>query len=207
MKHFGGRTRLSVLLVMLAVAAGGSAGATAGNGSKQMTSLKQQLASLKAQYTPAGIAKQLAATKKALDKYQNVDVAKEDGYAMASPCQFFAGGAGAESQDQGAMGVHFVNNAIMASGKNDPKKPPVLVYLPTAGGGFQLAAAEWFKPDADQNVATDSDRPTMFGRAFDGPMQGHAPGMPIHFDLHVWLWKHNPAGIFAPWNPDATCSA
>jgi hypothetical protein len=36
-------------------------------------------------------------------------------------------------------------------------------------------------------------------------MLGHAPGMPIHYDLHVWLWKHNPSGLYAPWNPDATC--
>jgi hypothetical protein len=29
--------------------------------------------------------------------------------------------------------------------------------------------------------------------------------MPIHYDLHVWLWQHNPSGLFAPWNPDVTC--
>jgi hypothetical protein len=30
--------------------------------------------------------------------------------------------------------------------------------------------------------------------------------MPIHYDLHVWLWKHNPSGLFAPFNPEASCS-
>ncbi len=25
--------------------------------------------------------------------------------------------------------------------------------------------------------------------------------MPRHYDLHVWAWKHNPAGLFAPFNP------
>ena len=94
----------------------------------------------------------------------------------------------------------------MRSGKLDPAKPPVLVYAPTANGGFQLVAAEYFKPDADQNVKTDDDRPSLFARAFDGPMLGHAPGMPSHDDLHVWLWKHNPSGTFAPWNPDVSRS-
>jgi hypothetical protein len=45
----------------------------------------------------------------------------------------------------------------------------------------------------------------MFGVPFDGPMLGHSPQMPIHHDLHVWLYRHNPAGIFAMWNPQVEC--
>jgi hypothetical protein len=26
-----------------------------------------------------------------------------------------------------------------------------------------------------------------------------------HYDLHVWLWKKNPAGLFSPTNPDIKC--
>jgi hypothetical protein len=29
--------------------------------------------------------------------------------------------------------------------------------------------------------------------------------MPIHYDLHVWLFKPNPAGVFASWNPRVHC--
>ena len=36
-------------------------------------------------------------------------------------------------------------------------------------------------------------------------MVGHGGGMPTHFDLHVWLWKRNPSGIFASWNPAVVC--
>lgn len=142
--------------------------------------------------------------KAALSRYQSVDAAKAAGYAMASPCEFTPTSPGA-SWWSGAMGVHFVNNQLLQQPLN-PLKPAILVYLPTAGGGFKLVAAEYFKADADQNVKTDSDRPALFGRSFDGPMLGHAPGMPIHYDLHVWLWQHNPAGIFAPYNPDASCT-
>ena len=39
--------------------------------------------------------------------------------------------------------------------------------------------------DADQNLTTDGDRPSLFGRAFDVPMLGHSPTMPIHYDLHT----------------------
>ena len=210
------KRRLAKTLVLALVVSGiAAAAAVAGSGGgtkKQMAALQHQVKTLKAQntrlqqYSPAGIAKQLAAAKASLNKYQDVNVAKAAGYAPASPCTFFPGGGGNASSDQGGMGVHFMNQAYVADGKLIPSKPELLVYQPTANGGFQLVAAEYFKPDADQNVKTDGDRPTLFGRAFDGPMLGHAPGMPIHYDLHVWFWKYNTDGLFAEWNPAVTCS-
>ncbi len=208
-----GTVRRGALLAAIVIVAAGATAATAGNGdlSNQVAALKRQVKALKAQnnrltdqYTPAGIARQLAKTKTALDKYQSVDTAKADGYVAASPCESTPTNP-AQTSYGGGMGIHYVNQALLKPGPIDPAKPPILVYAPTAGGGLQLVAAEYFKPDADQNVRTDDDRPSLFGRAFDGPMQGHAPGMPIHFDLHVWLWQHNPSGIFASYNPDVTC--
>jgi hypothetical protein len=158
-----------------------------------------------AKYPGKAIAKQLARTKAALDKYRSVDVAKAAGYVAASPCASTPIDRNQTSYG-GAMGIHYMNHAFMAPGAPSvATKPPILVYAPKAGGGLELVAAEYFQPDADQNVKTDGDRPSLFGRAFDGPMLGHAPGMPIHYDLHVWLWKHNPSGVFASWNPDVTC--
>lgn len=61
-------------------------------------------------------------------------------------------------------------------------------------------------PDADQDLSTAGARPLMFGQAFAGPMEGHFPGTPMHYDLHVWTWAHNPAGMFAEWNPALSCS-
>jgi hypothetical protein len=29
--------------------------------------------------------------------------------------------------------------------------------------------------------------------------------MPIHYDLHVWVWDHNPSGMFTQWNPTVSC--
>ena len=104
------------------------------------------------------------------------------------------------------MGFHYVSQAAMTDGRLDPAKPEILLYAPV-GSDLQLVGAEYFKPDADQRVRTDSDRPSLFGRAFDGPMFGHAPGMPVHYDLHVWLWKANPTGLFTPWNPDLSCKS
>lgn len=43
------------------------------------------------------------------------------------------------------------------------------------------------------------------GVPFEGPMPGHGPGMPVHYDLHAWIWKANPEGTFTTWNPNVTC--
>ena len=64
---------------------------------------------------------------------------------------------------------------------------------------------EYFRADADQDLRTDADRPSLFGHAFDGPMPGHEPGMPVHDDLHVWLFRANPDGQLAAWNPRVSC--
>jgi hypothetical protein len=201
------------VLVALAVTAAATSSGPAGNTArakeppgKQIAALKRENARLKreisrlkkqvAALSPAGIGAQLAATKAALDKYQSVDQARADGYAPASPC---------ESSPQGGMGFHYVSGAAMGDGRIDAARPEILLYAP-GPAGLQLIGVEYFKVDADQDLNTDTDRPALFGRAFDGPMLGHAPGMPRHYDLHVWLWKRNPSGVFAVWNPDVACT-
>ena len=102
------------------------------------------------------------------------------------------------------MGVHFLNPALIAP-TPDPLRPAILVYEPAEGGALRLVAAEWFIP-----LATGvAERPQLFGRPFDGPMEGHEPLMPRelhHYDLHVWLFKENPAGLFAATNPAVGCA-
>lgn len=105
----------------------------------------------------------------------------------------------------GGMGYHYLSYANIADGVIDPAKPEVLVFVPTKDGGRTLGAVEYFQPDADQDLSTTADRPALFGSPFEGPMPGHEPGMPIHYDKHVWLYQHNPAGMLAPWNPTVTC--
>jgi hypothetical protein len=139
----------------------------------------------------------------ALDKYQDPIVAVHDGYFSTVGCVEYpkAGAAGQVPYPVGGMGVHFFN--VMLMGKLDPLTPQVLVYEPV-GGKLRLVAAEYFVP-----LSPDvKERPQLFGQPFDGPMEGHHPLMPHglnHYDLHVWLWKTNPAGLFSPTNPTVKC--
>jgi hypothetical protein len=147
---------------------------------------------------------QLTLAKAAIAKYKSVEVAKADGYVAGSPCVSTPINPEQTSYG-GAMGIHYIHEALLKAGKLNPTKPPVLLYEPLADGKLALTGAEWFTADADQNANTDGDRPTLFGRSFDGPMAGHGPDMPMHFDLHVWLFKRNPTGIFSSWNPAVSC--
>ena len=98
------------------------------------------------------------------------------------------------------MGIHYIKPALFGPGL-DPNNPEVLLYLPGKDGSLKLVGVEYFQVDADQDLTTDGDRPSLFGRGFDGPMLGHNPQMPIHYDLHVWVVEQNPSGVFAQWNP------
>ena len=114
------------------------------------------------------------------EQYRDVSVAEADGYALASPCE--------SDPKYGAMGFHYVNQELIEDDNAlDPMRPEILVYHRTKSGELRLGAVEYFTVDADQDLHTNEDRPTLFGVPFDGPMLGHSPGMPIHYDLHVWL--------------------
>jgi hypothetical protein len=147
---------------------------------------------------------ELEQVRSALDKYQDPVVAVHDGYFSTVACVTFpeAGAEGEVPYPAGGMGVHFLNVGLIGP-TVDPMRPQVLIYEPR-GDELKLVAAEWFVP-----LATSvEERPQLFGQAFDGPMEGHHPVMPQllhHYDLHVWLWKENPEGLFSPTNPDLQC--
>ena len=142
-------------------------------------------------------AEDLRRARAATRRFRNVAVAKAAGYAATGEC--------AQDPKYGAMGIHYANADLIADGELDVTKPEILVYEPMPSGKLRLGAIEYFQADADQDLATDPDRPFLYGLPFDGPMLGHEPGMPIHYDLHVWLYRHNPAGRFAMWNPRVHC--
>ena len=151
----------------------------------------------------------LAATRAALDKYKDPMQAVRDGYFSTVACIEFrapSNSGGGNRHDHmeykpGAMGVHFLNPATIGP-TLDSLKPQVLMYEPV-GDKLVLVGAEWFVP-----VAVSKTPPTIFGETLQGPMEGHDPIMPAglhHWDLHVWLWKSNPNGVFNPTNPSVKC--
>jgi len=149
-------------------------------------------------------AAEIEALRQSLAKYKDVYAAVRDGYFSTVGCVYYSGEKipGHVEYAKGAMGVHFFN-AAYASPPPDPAHPPILIYEPV-GDRLELVGVEWF-------VTLDSgvkERPVLFGQPFQGPMEGHEPLIPqavTHYDLHAWLFKDNPRGMFAPTNPDVVC--
>lgn len=145
---------------------------------------------------------EIDAIRKALSKYEDPYVAVRDLYLSTVGCVHYDGTKidGHMDYAEGAMGIHFVNVTI--KGPPDPMKPNVLLYEPV-DGKLKLVGAEWLVP-----VSAAEERPSLLGQPFQGPMEGHEPLIPQafhHYDLHVWLFKDNPLGMFSATNPDVSC--
>lgn len=145
----------------------------------------------------------LDSARVALAKYADPFAAVRDGYFSTLACMEYPAGAmlGDERITPGGMGVHFLNVGYVGQ-PLDPARPQVLIYEPVRDT-LRLVAAEWFVPAQGVQSA-----PRIFGQTLAGPMHGHAPIMPAefhHYDLHVWLWKDNPSGIFNSTNPNVRC--
>ena len=125
--------------------------------------------------------------------------ARAAGYVPAGECT--------EVPGLGGMGVHYIKPQLAMDTLVDPSQPEFLLFEPTASGGHRLVGVEYLVADADQDLNTAGDRPSLFGEhPFSGPMPGHGPDMPVHYDLHVWLYEHSPSGQLSDWNPRVTCT-
>jgi hypothetical protein len=133
----------------------------------------------------------LAKVRRATAKYQDVDVALADGYVPSGPC--------VEVPGLGVMGTHYVNFPLLLDPTVDELTPEVLLYVETPAGP-RLVGVEYVA------ISTGQPAPVLFnGVVMHGPMPGHGPGEPDHFDLHVWLWHGNPDGIFEEFNQYLEC--
>jgi hypothetical protein len=150
---------------------------------------------------------QLATARLATARYHQESNALTDGFFPDPIC--------VEAPGLGGMGVHYANPSRTNDLVVDPATPELLLYEPQPDGTRRLIAVEyflpvivngapWFGPGPPPNGQYNA-APVLFGRAFDGPMPGHEPGMPWHYDQHVWIWRDNPAGMFTPFNPRVSC--
>jgi hypothetical protein len=94
--------------------------------------------------------------REATERFQDVDVAKAEGYALQFGC--------VSGSDAGAMGMHFVNGALVGDGELDPARPEIVIYEPLPGGKLKLIGADYL-------VLTD---------AWDKKPHGHVHRVPRH---------------------------
>jgi len=55
-------------------------------------------------------------------------------------------------------------------------------------------------------VSGHSKPPRLFdGTSFDQTPAPNRFGLAPFYSQHVWIWKNNPAGVLAMWNPQVHC--
>jgi hypothetical protein len=138
----------------------------------------------------------LASVRQATEKYHDV-TALPIGYGRFYEC------TDNESLDA-AMGWHYANVDKVVDPAINALDPEVFVYEPRPNGSLRLVAIEYvvFQESWD---ALHDDPPQLFGRTFSAIPAANRYGLPAFYELHVWLWKGNPRGIFDDWNPTVSC--
>jgi hypothetical protein len=131
---------------------------------------------------------QLAALHPQFARYHDLDKALADGYEFVGPC--------VSDPALGGMGDHYSLNAEIDFGRGDGTyaldKPQYLVYAPQKNGGRRLAALDYTVPYEKWHSA---EPPEFFGIPFT-----RNDGFGVWM-FHIWLFEHNPAGMFANFNP------
>jgi hypothetical protein len=151
--------------------------------------------------TPAAADSSLSTARSATAPFHQVSTAIDAGYGRFLDKN---GVACIDHGADGAMGIHYVNGALVGDPAIDAETPEALVYEPESGGRLRLVAVEYivFREAWD---ATHNDAPRLFGQEFEPIGADNRYGIPAFYELHAWVWKHNPSGRFDDWNPRVSC--
>lgn len=139
--------------------------------------------------------------------FHDIDAAKAAGYTVevadlaGITCIADPGGAG-------TMGIHFLKPSLLDASVN-AATPELLIYEPRANGKLQLIAVEYLvlKQAWEDANGAGAAPPQLFGESFHLTRAGNRYGLPDFYELHAWVWKPNPSGMFYEWNPNVSCAS
>jgi hypothetical protein len=136
----------------------------------------------------------LAEARAGTASYHNVNAALEDGYVRVTACIYNTpGGRG-----------HIFANFSLIDGIVDPAQPELLVYEPTRSGRYRLVAVGFLVP-APAWDPFHAEPPSLGEQEFvdrrTPPFGAEFP----NYALFAWLWRHNPDGMYAFYNPQVSC--
>lgn len=174
--------------------------------------------------TPAPGEPTLAELRSATERFRDVNVALAEGYVrdpfnMCDTAEMMGRPAAL-----GAMGIHYFRPDLLGitappsprvsgSGTHtDFRTPAILIYEPQRDGSLELVAIENLVFADAWRASGHTQRPTFYGVPFDSMKddpatpEDEAHMFEPHFDRHVWLYRDNPNGMFAPYNPAVSCA-
>ena len=131
--------------------------------------------------------------------FRDIDVAKAAGYSVEVADA--AGIVCISQPGEGTMGIHMLNPSLLDD-TIEEDKPELLVYEPGHNGRMKLVALEYLVFQADWK---GSEPPKLFGQEFSLTPAGNRYGLPPFYALHAWIFRNNPSGALAPYNPKVDC--
>jgi hypothetical protein len=134
--------------------------------------------------------------REATERFVDVNAATAAGYAPAFGC--------VTGPDMGAMGVHYINSALVSGGQLNAQAPQALIYEPV-GGAMKLVGVEFIAIAAPWLTAHQQAPPVLEGQLLQYIGAPNRYGLPGLFELHVWAWRDNPHGAYVDWNTHVTC--
>lgn len=161
----------------------------------------------------------------ATERFRDVQVALAEGYVRDPMNICDTADMMGRPASLGAMGIHFFrpdllgisappNPRVNGDGTHtDFRKPAILIYEPQADGSLQLVAVENLVFQKSWHTAGNARPPSFHGVEYDtmqddpATMIDEAHMFEPHYDRHVWLYRDNPNGVFAQFNPKVSCKA
>ena len=132
----------------------------------------------------------------ATQQFIDVNAATAAGYAPAFGC--------VTGPDMGAMGVHYINGALVSGGQLNANEPQALIYEPV-GKAMKLVGVEYITLAENWLTAHQQAPPVLEGQLLQYIGTPNRYGLPGLFELHVWAWRDNPHGAFVDWNTHVSC--
>ena len=143
----------------------------------------------------------ISSVRAATAEFHDVNEAIEEGWSIEL---HDLAGIACIDNPLGGMGIHYVNGALVGDGQINARTPEAIIYQPRADGSLKMVAVEYVVLKADWEK-THHSVPRLFGQSFELVLAGNRFGLPDFYELHAWIWKHNPAGMFEDWNPTVSC--
>ena len=174
---------------------------------------------------PANSEPDLAAVRAATARFQDVNVALAEGYVRDPTNMCDRAEDMGRPAKLGTMGIHYFRPDLLGiKGPPSPRvngngthtdfrKPAILIYEPQPDGSLQLVAVENLVFRWAWREAGNTEPPSFQGVPYD--LMEDDPATKVdeahmfepHYDRHVWIFRDNPNGVFAQYNPNVSCAA
>jgi hypothetical protein len=156
------------------------------------------------------------------ERYRDVNVALAEGYVRDPTDMCVTAAMEGMPAELGAMGIHYFRPDLLGITATEPRvagmgthtdwaQPGVLIYEPQADRSLELVAVENVVFEAGWVAAGHTAPPSFIGNEYmhmandpnTEPDEAH--GFEPHYELHAWIPRENPRGMFEPFNAAVTC--